>query len=104
MHTPGVTQQILSEIANQKLKNIKFWCMDEGALPPVTPINPYLGANVWKKNEPPFTCLFIYTHFGCLSLELNRVPGVLLEPYLSQGGQGSTELPIDTVCGSISLK
>ena len=49
MHDPGVTQQILSEIANQKLKNIKFWCMDEGALPPVTPVNPYLGANVQKK-------------------------------------------------------
>ena len=49
MHTPGVTQQILSEIANQKLKNIKFWCMDEGTLSPATPINPYLRAKVWKK-------------------------------------------------------
>ena len=67
--------------------------MDEGALPPVTPVNPYLGANA-QKNEPLFTCLFIYTHFGCLSLELNRVPGVLLEPYMSQGGQGSAELPM----------
>ena len=47
-----------------------------------------------EKNEPLFTCLFIYTHFGCLSLELNRVPGVLLEPYMSQGGQGSAELPM----------
>ena len=47
-----------------------------------------------KKNEPLFACLVIYTHFGCLSLELNRVPGVLLEPYMSQGGQGSTELPV----------
>ena len=47
-----------------------------------------------ERNEPLFTCLFIYTHFGCLSLELNRVPGVLLEPYMSQGGQGSAELPM----------
>ena len=93
MHTPGATQQLLSEIANWKLKNIKFWCMDQGALPPVTPINPYLGANA-QKNEPLFTCLFIYTHFGCLSLELNRVSGVLLEPYKGQGGQGSAELPM----------
>ena len=58
--------------------------MDEGVLPPVTPVNPYLGGNAWK-NEPPSTCLFIYTQFGSLSLELNRVPGVLLEPYLGQG-------------------
>ena len=47
-----------------------------------------------KKNKALLTCLFIYTHFGCLSLELNRVPGVLLEPYMSQGGQGSAELPM----------
>ena len=47
-----------------------------------------------EKSEPHFTCLFIYTHFGCLSLELNRVLGVLLEPHMSQGGQGSAELPI----------
>ena len=38
-------------------------------------------------------CLFIYTHFGCLSLELNRVPGVLLEPYMSQGGSGERRAP-----------
>ena len=66
--------------------------MDEGAMPPVTPINPYLGANV-QKNEPLFTCLFIYTHFGCLSLELNKVPGVLLEPYMSQGVRGAQSSP-----------
>ena len=47
--TPDVTQEILSEIANQNLKNIKFWCMDQGALPPVTPINPYLGGNMQKQ-------------------------------------------------------
>ena len=49
MHTPDVTQQILSEITNQNLKNVKFWCMDQGALYPVTSINPYLGGNAWKK-------------------------------------------------------
>ena len=38
-----------------------------------------------KKNEPLFTCLFIYAHFGNLILEPNMAPGVLLEPYMSQG-------------------
>ena len=47
-----------------------------------------------EKNEPHFTCLFIYAHFRNLSLELNMVPGVLLEPYMSQGGQGVAETPI----------
>ena len=48
MHTPDATQQILSEMANQNLKKVNFWCVDEGVLPPMTPINPYLGGNVWK--------------------------------------------------------
>ena len=47
-----------------------------------------------KKNEPLFTCLFIYAHSGNLILELNMVPGVLLEPYMSQGDQGVAETPI----------
>ena len=83
----------MSEIANWNLKNVKFWGMDEGALPPMTPINPYLGGNAWKK-EPLFICLFIYAHFANLILELNMVPGVLLEPHMSQGDQGVTESPI----------
>ena len=37
MHTPDAIQQILSEIANWNLKNVKFWGMDKGALPPTTP-------------------------------------------------------------------
>ena len=93
MHTPDVIQQILSEIANWNLKNVKFWSIDEGAQSPITPINPYLRGNMWKK-EPLFTYLFIYAHFGNLILELNMVPGVLLEPYMSQGDQGVTETPI----------
>ena len=48
-----------------------------------------------EKNEPLFTCLFIYAHFGNLILELNMVPGVLLEPYMSQGDQGVHR---DTYC------
>ena len=67
--------------------------MDEGVLPPVTPINPYLGG-MYEKNEPLFTGLFIYAHFGNLILELNMVPGVLLEPYMSQGDKGVAETPI----------
>ena len=38
--------------------------------------------------------LFIYAHFGNLILELNMVPGVLLEPYMSQGDQCVAETPI----------
>ena len=47
-----------------------------------------------EKNGPLFNCQSIYAHFGMTSLELNMAPGVLLEPYMSQGGQGVTETPI----------
>ena len=76
-----------------KLEKHQILVYGWGVLPPVIPINPYLGGNA-QKNEPLFTCLFIYTHFESLSLELNRVPGSLLEPYMSQGGQGVAETPI----------
>ena len=46
---PDAAQQILSEMANPNLKKVNFWCVDEGALPPMTPINPYLGGNAKKK-------------------------------------------------------
>ena len=59
----------------------------------MTPVNPYLGGNM-QINEPRFAFLFIYAHFGSLGLELNMVPGVLLEPYMSQGDQGVTDTPI----------
>ena len=61
MHTPGVTQQILLEIANQKLKNVKFCCIDEGVLPPVTPNNPYLGANAQKKWATFYMSVHLHT-------------------------------------------
>ena len=55
MHTPDATQQILSEMANQKLrKKVNFWCVDKGALPPTTPVNLYLGGKCVKKNGPLF--------------------------------------------------
>ena len=94
MHTPDAAQQILSEMANWNLKKVNFWCVDEGALSPMTPINPYLGGNAHKKNGPLFNCQSICAHFGITSLELNMAPGVLLEPYMSQGGQGVAETPI----------
>ena len=53
MHTPDADQQILLEMANQNLKKVNFWCVDEGALAPMTPVNPYLAGNTWK-NEPLF--------------------------------------------------
>ena len=68
MHTPDVIQQILSEIANWNLKNVKFWGMDEGVLPPMTPINPYLGGNAWKKWATFYLSVHLCTlckpHFG----------------------------------------
>ena len=68
MHTPDVIQQILSEIANWNLKNVKFWGMDEGALPPMTPVNPYLGGNVRKKWATFYLSVHLCTlwkpHFG----------------------------------------
>ena len=68
MHTPDVIQQILSEIANWNLKNVKFCGMDEGALPPMTPVNPYLGGNAWKKWATFYLSVHLCTlwkpHFG----------------------------------------
>ena len=49
MHTPGVAQCIAPETANRLLKNGNFFGRDEGALPPATPINPYLGGRCAKK-------------------------------------------------------
>ena len=40
MHTPDATKEVSLETTNQTLKTVKFWCVDEGVLPPVTPINP----------------------------------------------------------------
>ena len=93
MHTPDADQQILSEMANQNLKKVNFWCVDKGALPPMTPVNPYLGG-MHKKNGPPFNCQSIYACFGITSLQQNMALGVLLEPYISHGAQGVTETPI----------
>ena len=47
-----------------------------------------------EKNGPLFNCQSIYTCFGITSLEVNMTPGVLLEPYMSQGVQGVAETPI----------
>ena len=41
--TPMSPDVMHTHVPNQTLKNIKVWCVDEGVLPPVTPINPYLG-------------------------------------------------------------
>ena len=89
MQTPDAAQQILFEMANQNLKKVNFWCVDERVLPPMTPINPYLGETC-EKNGPLFNCQSIYTHLGITSLELNKASGVLL----SQGGQSVAETPI----------
>ena len=46
MHTPDATKEVSLETTNQTLINVKFWCVNEGVLPPMTPINPYLGGRV----------------------------------------------------------
>ena len=62
-------------------KNLKceILHMDEGALPPATPVNPYLGAGR-EKNGPlfkslgPFLVICEICHFlGGLSLHLNHL-------------------------------
>ena len=63
MHTPDADQQVLSEMVNQNLKKVNFWCVDKGALPPMTPVNPYSWGNTWK-NGPLFNCQPIYAHFA----------------------------------------
>ena len=40
MHTPDAAQQILSEMANQNLKKVNCWCVDEGVLPLQLPLIP----------------------------------------------------------------
>ena len=77
-----------------KLEKSQILGYGQGGAAPYDRINPYLGGNTPKRNEPLFTCLFIYAHFGKLILELNMVAGVLLEPYMSQGDQGVAETPI----------
>ena len=46
MQTLGATQWIPSETSIQNLRNIKFWCVGEEALPPATPNNPYLEGSM----------------------------------------------------------
>ena len=83
MHTPDVIQQILSEIANWNLKNVKFWGMDEGVLPPMTPINPYLGGNARKKWATFYLSVHLCTlwkpHFGA-KYGPRGPPRVIYEP------------------------
>jgi len=46
---------------------VKIWCGDEGALPPATPVNPYLGRNARKKCitffKPNHFRTFLKLHF-----------------------------------------
>ena len=49
MQTLGATQWIPPETSIRNLKNVKFWCVGEWALPPATPVNSYLGGMKIKK-------------------------------------------------------
>ena len=95
MDTPDVIQQILSEIANWNLKNVKFWGMDEGALPPTTLMNPYLGGNMRSKKWATFylsvhLCTLWKPHFGA-KYGPRGPPRAIYEP----GGPGCRR---DTYC------
>ena len=85
MHTLGATKWIPPEIAIWNLKNIKFWCVGEGALPLATPINPYLGGSAWKK-------LFFFQNFSTyvicqkLYLKAKITSGESAEPPEVSGG------------------
>ena len=57
MHTPDADQQILSEMANQNLKKVNFWCV---VLPPTTPDNPYLRRNAQKMGHCLITNPFMH--------------------------------------------
>ena len=61
MHTPDATKEVSLKTTNQTLKNIKIWCVSKGALPPVTPISPYLGGGHKKigyfSHAKPYFCL-----------------------------------------------
>ena len=67
--------------------------MDEGALPPMTPINPYLGGNVRKKWATFYLSVHLCTlwkaHFGA-KYGPRGPPRAIYEP----GDQGVTETPI----------
>ena len=62
MHTPDATKEVSLETTNQTLKKVKFWCVDKGALPPMTPVNPNLGGG-HEKNGSLFTCQIIFLSF-----------------------------------------
>ena len=93
MHTLGATQWIPPEIAIWNLKNIKFWCVDEGVLPPVTPINLYLGGKAQKMGHF-FLLQSPFLPFQNLISGLDMILGCPLSPNVSQGGEGVTETPI----------
>ena len=40
MHTPDAIKEVSLETTNQTLKNIKFWCVDEGHCPLQPPLIP----------------------------------------------------------------
>ena len=77
MHTPGVTQYIAPETVNRLLKNGKFFGGEEGALSPVTPVNPYLGGRCTQK----WTTFLKPSHislFRKFSFEINIPLGAIL--------------------------
>ena len=73
--------------------DIKFWCVNEGALPPVTPINFYLGGRARKKWATFFTAIHFSTFLNLIS-GLNMILGGPLSPNMSQGGEGVAETTI----------
>ena len=55
-----IAQQILSEMANQNLEKVNFWCVDEGVLPIWPPLIPIYG--VMHEKDGHFLIVNPFTH------------------------------------------
>ena len=66
MHTPDATTEVWLETTNQTLKTIKFWCVSEGALFPVTTLILIYGGGHKKSATfymPNHISVFLKPHF-----------------------------------------
>jgi len=92
MHTPDGSQWIPLKTMTRTLRIVKIWCGDEGALPPATPVNPYLGQNARKKWasfwKPSHIPSFRKPHFW-----VGNSPWGVLRSYMSHGGHSVAATP-----------
>ena len=75
------------------MRNVKFWGVSEGALPPVTPSNPYVGGGCEKK----WATFIILSHFSIFlkpHFWAQNDSSGFPEPKYEPGGEAVTETPI----------